>query len=278
MKRITLLLSLMIGVTAMAQELPQLSPRAKVEQRIGLTDFVLDYSRPSVRGRVIFGDLLPYGEVWRTGANMRSTFKVNHDIEIGGQKLQAGNYGLLTIPEKDSWAVIFSKNPEGWGESDYDKEEDVLRLEAKVNKKEETTETLWIGFDKLEAESGHFVIAFDDVEVRLPIEVKAEEMAWKNIMAEIEENPENAKAYRNAAGYAVKTNKKLDKAEEWIEKSISLDDSWYSHWVKAQVLHANGKTKEGKKSGEKAIEMGKKEKGDEFGYAKVLEEAMSKWK
>lgn len=267
-----------MGTVAFAQDLPQLSPRSTVKQRIGLTDFEIDYSRPSVRERKVFGELLAFDELWRTGANNRTTFTVNHDIEIGGKDLKAGTYGLLTIPGKETWTIIFSNNAEGWGEGDYAETEDALRLEAEVQYNNHVTETLLLGFDHLDAESGHFIIAFEKAEIHIPIKVNAMEMAWENIEKAIKETPEDARVLRNAAGYAVKTEKNLDKAEKWIEKSIEIKDSWYTHWVKAQVLHANGKTKEAKKSGKLAIEMGQKENGEDFKYAKVLEDEMKEWK
>lgn len=278
MKTITLLLSLVLGTTLIAQELPQLSPRSHVKQRVGLTDFEIDYSRPSVRDREVFGEMLPYDEVWRTGANSRTTFEVSHSIVIGEKELEAGKYGLLTIPGKEEWTIILTDNPKGWGEGDYNKENDVVRLKAKVQKLESKTETLWIGFDHMDTESAHFAIQFDDVRVAVPVKVHTEELAWKNIQTAIEEKPEDARVFRNAAGYAVKTGKKLDEAEEWIATSLELKESWYTMWVKAEVLHANGKTKEALKTGEKAIEMGKEANGDKFTYGESLTKEMKTWK
>ncbi len=118
------------------------SPPAEVSGTVEGTDITINYSRPSVKGRTIFGELEPYGKVWRTGANEATTFEVSNDVEIEGQPLPAGKYALFTIPTEDEWTVIFNKTPEQWGAYDYDEAEDALRVEVTPEETNEPTEML----------------------------------------------------------------------------------------------------------------------------------------
>ena len=118
------------------------SPPAEATGTVDGTDLTINYSQPSVKGREIFGDLVPYGEVWRTGANEATTFDVSNDVEIEGQALPAGKYALFTIPTEDDWTVIFNKTPDQWGAYDYDEAQDALRVEVTPEDAPETVEQL----------------------------------------------------------------------------------------------------------------------------------------
>ena len=118
------------------------SPPAEVSGTVEGTDITINYSRPSVKGRTIFGELEPYDKVWRTGANEATTFEVSNDVEIEGKSLPAGKYALFTIPTEDDWTVIFNKTPDQWGAYDYDEAEDALRVEVTPEETDEPTEQL----------------------------------------------------------------------------------------------------------------------------------------
>ena len=118
---------------ALAQlELPRVSPKATVSQTVGLTDVTITYCRPSVRGRTIWGGLVPYDEVWRTGANEATTITFTDDVTIDGNKLPAGTYGLFTVPGKDEWTVVFNKGAKQWGAYEYKQDQDALRIKVEA--------------------------------------------------------------------------------------------------------------------------------------------------
>jgi hypothetical protein len=124
-----IILSLLAACTAIysfGQKLPRTSPTAEVEQMIGLTEIEVKYSRPAAKGRTIFGDVVPFDEMWRTGANERSILELEDDVKIGGKELKKGKYGILTIPGKEEWSVILSTNTESWGTNDYDEKDNAL--------------------------------------------------------------------------------------------------------------------------------------------------------
>jgi hypothetical protein len=124
------------------------SPPAQVSEMIGSTAVTVDYSQPGVKGRTIWGELVPYGKVWRTGANEATTFEVNKDVKVEGENLPAGKYALFTIPEKDEWTIIFNSVPEQWGAYNYDNSKDILRVKVKPEKSSSTMERLTFTIDK----------------------------------------------------------------------------------------------------------------------------------
>ncbi|HLT45669.1 MAG TPA: DUF2911 domain-containing protein [Rubricoccaceae bacterium] len=150
---------------------PRQSPNAVVGQTIGTTDVLLTYGRPSVRGRVIFGDLVPYGEVWRTGANEATSFSVSKDVTIEGQPLPAGTYALVTIPTEERWTIVFNRAADQWGAFEYDESQDALRVEV-VPEAGPATEMMTFVFENVTDTSGDLVLYWD--EVRVPVTIGAE--------------------------------------------------------------------------------------------------------
>ncbi|HHG84464.1 MAG TPA: DUF2911 domain-containing protein [Bacteroidetes bacterium] len=265
-----------------AQELPQPSPAAKVEQRVGLTDVSVTYSRPSVKGRVIWGGLEAYDVMWRAGANSATLVAFSDDVKVNGHAIPAGKYAFYLTPSKGDWTVTINKGVENWGVGGYKEEEDVASFKVKPQVGP-MMESLQYSFENIKGNSADMVMAWEKVRIVFPIEVDVNGKAWTNIENAIAE----AKAdelwlvYRNSASFLAGANMKLGQAMTWIDKSISMHKSWYSHSVRAQVLHASGKTKEAIKSVEKAIVMGEadaKEKGKEFGYRKMMDDQLAKLK
>ncbi|MCB0429936.1 MAG: DUF2911 domain-containing protein [Flavobacteriales bacterium] len=265
-----------------AQDLPAPSPAAKVEQRVGLTGISVVYSSPAVKGRQIWGGLVPYGEVWRTGANKATQVTFSDDVTVAGQAVKAGSYALFTIPGESEWTVILSSNTEQWGSGSYKQEEDVLRIQATPSEVP-MRERMTFVFNNTTDKSTELTLEWEKLAVAIPIGVDVEAKAQKNI----EEALANAKAddwqvYRNAARYSVQSGKNLDKALDWINKAISIkNDSWLVHSVKADVLAALGKHKEAIESNKKAIELGEaeaKQNGEKFAYKSDLEKEIETWK
>jgi len=281
---IALMLMVVFTTTnVIAQELPQPSPAAKVEQRIGLTDVTVEYSRPSVKNRTIWGELVPFDVIWRTGANANTLVTFSDDVKVNGKALKAGTYSFFTIPAKGAdWKVMFNSVIDGWGEGKYKKENDVLTLSTKPIKGM-YQESLRFSFEKLTGTSGNLVLAWDIIAISLKIEVDVDTKAWANIDKAIAEITDENKAgvYRNAAKHSASTGKRLEEGLKWIDASIEAKSSWYSYWVKADVQHAAGDNAGAIKSANKAIELGEagaKESGKPFGYKDRLEKAITDYK
>lgn len=271
---------MMTANVAQAQELPKPSPAAKVEQRVGLTDLAIAYSRPGVKERVIFGELVKYDEMWRTGANASTLFATNDDIKVGGKELKAGEYAVLTVPGKTDWKVHFNTVTDGWGTGKYDAANDVLVISVKPASCE-MTESMEMGFSDLKPTSANMYLRWEKTMISIPIEVDVDAKAWENIMAAIDEKPEDDRVLRNAANYCAESGQKLEEGLTWINKSIEIKEHWYSYWVKADVLAAMKNSKEAIKAANKAIELGEaaaEESGKPFKYKGELEEAIAKWK
>jgi hypothetical protein len=280
---IALMLVLFFTTTnIIAQELPQPSPAAKVEQRIGLTDVTVVYSRPSVKDRTIWGDLVPFDEVWRTGANANTLITFSDDVKIAGQALKAGTYSIFTIPvQGGDWSIMFNSVTDAWGTGKYKKENDVLTLSV-TPIKGMYTESLRFSFEKLTKNSGNFVLAWDVVTIAMKLEVDVDAKAWINIDKAIAEVTDENKAgvYRNAAKHSAASGKRLEDGLKWINASIEAKSSWYSYWVKADVQHAAGDNAGAITSAKKAIELGEVGATAEkpFGYKERIEKAMAEFK
>lgn len=266
-----------------AQELPMPSPTATMQQRVGLTDIEVTYSRPGVKDREIFGELVPYGELWRTGANANTTIEFTTPVSFNGNQVPAGKYSLLTIPGEDMWTVILNKKNDMGGTSGYTEEMDVLRTEVEPMEISEV-ESFTIDINNLRSEGADLVMMWDETMVRVPIKVEVQEMAMANIAKALKEEPADKKwqVYRNAANYYYNNDMDMDMALSYMDKSLVANEkSWYSHWLKAEILAEKKMYKEAVKSAERAKAVGMqdaKEKGSEFGYAKMIDGSIDEWK
>jgi len=286
-KMIKIAAMLLVVITtsnAIAQELPQPSPAAKVEQRIGLTDVTVVYSRPSVKDRKIFGELVPFDKVWRTGANANTLITFTDDVKINGENLKAGTYSFFMIPSEKSpkWTVMFNSVIDGWGDGKYDKVNNVLKVGAET-RTISAHESMLFSFDNLTENSGELTLSWSTLAISVIIEVEVEEKSWANIKKAIAEvtDTDKASVYRNAAKYAASSKKNLPSGLGWINESIKAKEYWYSYWVKADVQHAAGDNKGAIESAKKAIELGEagaKESGKPFGYTDRLKKAITEYK
>lgn len=283
MKKTLLILSMagLMAAPSVAQDLPQPSPSATNMQRIGLTDFKIEYSRPGVKGRTIFGDLVPYDEVWRTGANKANQFTASTDFNFGSTEVPAGTYSLFSIPGEKECVLILNSETELWGTGDYDETKDVARVTVEVETEDESGERMEFWFSDITENGGDLNLMWDTYHVKVPLSVEVEERAMANIKMAIAEDPSWQK-YRNAASYCLNSGTNLEMGREWINESLANggDKSWYTYWVKAELLQASGETKSAKIVGEQAIKVGEetaKAEGKEFTYGPDLKEDMSKW-
>lgn len=264
-------LVMMLSADAQGLNTPQPSPTQTVKQNFGLSSIELSYSRPGVKGRKIFGDLVPYGNVWRTGANQATTLTFGDDVTIGGVKIKAGKYGLLTIPEKKSWTIIISKQTGVTSPADYKQDQDVVRVDAKTNATGDAIETFTIEFANVKPNTCDLEIKWDKTSVSLPISTDVE----TKVMAQIDQlmNKDN-RPYYNAAMYYMDNGKDLNQALSWFQKAAEMQPKafWIQHQL-ANCLAKLGKKDEAKAAAEKSKALAAEAKNDD--YVKLNEKLLA---
>lgn len=279
----TILATLAITLQVSAQEVPKPSPSASVTQRVGLNDITVDYSRPGIKNRTIWGDLVPYGELWRAGANKATSISFSAPAMINGNTVEAGSYSLFIQPEKDNmWTVVINGETELWGTSDYKKENDVARFPVDVSEVDWRTERLEYRFTEVDINTATLVMDWAGRQVIIRIESDPMEQVLTNIQRELDESKEEDKwkIYRNAASFAKDINLTA-KGIEWIDQSLKMKENWYSRWIYADLMAQKKDYKGAIKQAEMAIAVGKKaasEDGKEFKYEADLNEEIAGWK
>ena len=231
-----LLICLTIGMseTTAQLNLPASSPLQTIKQNIALSAITVEYSRPSAKGRIIFGDLVPYDKVWRTGANQSTKITFGGDMVVEGNRIQKGNYALYTIPGKTEWTIIFSKNTTWWGAYPYTETEDLLRFKVKSIALPSSVETFTINFDNSSANSTTMVLLWEKTRVPIVISADDDALAMKNIDEAM--SPEDNRPYIEAANYYYENNKDMNKALEWINKSIEMiPKAYWAILLKAKI-------------------------------------------
>lgn len=242
---ITLCVAVLIStgcITAQQIQMPQASPAARITQKVGLTDVTVNYSRPSTKGRKIFGELVPFGSIWRTGANGATTLNFTTDVFIAGNTVPAGEYALYSIPGKSSWTMILSKNTELWGSIGYDQSADVLRFTAKPEKLKKEQDTFEIRFENITDSGSDISLQWEKTRVDFRIETEVDPIVMAQIQEYVVENPDPAAGQLYAAANYYYTNDKdLDKAYSWISKSVDEDPQYWTVHLKAKIEAAMGK-------------------------------------
>ncbi|MCR6656306.1 MAG: DUF2911 domain-containing protein [Opitutus sp.] len=236
-------------------DFPAASPTAVIKQRAGLTDFEITYARPSAKGRAIFGGLVPYGEVWRTGANFATKISFNTPVKFEGKEIAAGTYELFTIPGRDEWTVILHKDKGEWGAYAYDAKDDVARVTVKPVALSQAVETFTIGFDALRDESATLTIAWDKtlVPVKLGFDVVGP-VVQQIEAAMASDSPQ--KPYFPAAIFYLDHNLDLNKALSWVDTAIQANpDAFYFYYHKARILAKLGNKTEAIATARKSIEV-----------------------
>lgn len=277
LKKLCLALGLLVSVYSVdAQNLntPQPSPTQTIKQNFGLSTIEINYSRPSKKGREVFGNLVPYDMVWRTGANAATTLTFGDEVKIGDTKVPAGKYGLLTIPGKDNWTVIISKQTDVTSPAAYKQDMDVVRVTVKPEMLPFSIETFTINVDDVKANSCLVGILWDNVYVGLPVSTDID----SKIMAQIKSAMENDnRPYFAAAMYYMESGKDLNKALEWLTKAA--DQNPGAFWVlyqKASCLAKLGKKSEAVETAKKSMDLATKaQNGD---YVKLNEDLIKSLK
>jgi hypothetical protein len=242
-------------------DFPQPSPAAVVKQRVGLTDIEVVYSRPSVRGRKIFGGLEKYGAVWRTGANSATTISFSTDVKLNGTAIPAGKYELFTIPNADEWTVIIHKNVSEWGAYSYDAKDDVARVTAKPVALPETIESFTIGLNDLRDESATLNLMWEKTRVPVKIEVDLVSKLVPQIEAVMASNAEK-KPYFQSAMFYLEHNLDLKKAAEWMQSAVAANpDAFYMSYHQARLLAKMGDKAGARAAAQHSMELAKKAGG-----------------
>ena len=264
MKR-TLLAGLFLSATLLSEaqlKTPAPSPTQNLRQDFGLGTIELSYSRPGVRGRKVYGDLVPYGQVWRTGANSATTISFTDEVIVGGKKIPAGKYGLLTIPGAKQWIVILSKQTNVTSPADYNADQDVVRVTVPTAKSKISTETFTISIHDIKATSCNLVLSWEKRSLSLPIQTEIE----GKIMASIEAAMKTEKPpYYNAAMYYMDNGKDLNQALVWFDKAIESNSSaFWIHYQRANCLAKLGKKAEAIAGAEKSKQLATEAKNGDY--------------
>ncbi len=256
--------------------LPRVSPKSVLTQTIGLTDMKVTYSRPGVKGRAIWGGLVPMNEVWRTGANEATTFETSDEITVAGQKLPAGTYSFFTIPANDEWTIVFSKATGAWGSFDYTEKNDAVRIKVKPQSAPHE-EWMSFTFDNLTPTGGELALRWEKMRVAVPITVDVNERAMANVKAAMASmKPDDWRTPFRAAQYFFGVDQNLPEAMQWAEKSVSIQQTYFNMSLLADMQMKAGKTKEALATAEKAVQIGKddKDKPD----TRPTEKKVAEWK
>ena len=250
------------SVNSQSIKMPPPSPPQTIKQDFGISSIELSYSRPGVKGRKVFGDLVPYGAVWRTGANDATTIDFADDVTIGTTKVAAGKYGLLTIPDKDSWTIIITKQTDVTNPANYKQESDVVRIAAKPTTMKDKMETFTMQFANVKSSTCELQIMWENTAVSLPISSDVETV----VMKEIDEamNKDN-RPYFQAALYYLNNGKDLNQAVTWFDKAIAQQpDGYWIYHQKANALAKLGRKDEAKATAQKSIELAKQANNDDY--------------
>jgi hypothetical protein len=280
MKKVLLSAAVMMLLvpSAFAQlKLPRVSPKASVMQTVGLTDVTVTYSRPGVKGRTIWGDLVPYDKVWRTGANEATSIVFSKDVTVNGKPLPAGTYSLHTIPGKTSWTVIFNRKAEQWGSYQYDATQDALRIDVAPTSGPHV-EWMTFSFPDVKTDSAQVELAWEKVRVAFTIGVDTTNQALAEIRKAMAGDVKEWNVPYGAASFVFNNNLE-NKAEamKWIDQSIAIKEVFWNLRLKAQMLAKDGKTKDAAAVGERAVAVGKSDPDAAEEVAK-LEKQISEWK
>lgn len=278
MKKIMLTAVFAFATLAMQAQVktPQASPSTKIEQVVGLTDVDIDYSRPSTKGRTVFGELVPYGKLWRTGANANTTITFSEDVTIDGKTLKKGKYALYTLPKADSWDVIFYADTDNWGlPENWDDAKVALRTTVKPETLNRKVETFTIGVNSVDNDSAFLELSWEKTIVAVKFEVPTQKTAMKSIEKTLA-GPSSSDFF-SSANYFYQSNGDLNKALTWVNKAVEMEKEapfWYLR-LKSLI-----QAKKGDKAG--AVETAKlslaaAEKAKNMDYVKMNKDSIAEW-
>lgn len=264
---------------APALVLPEASPAAQVSQKVGLTDIEVTYHRPAVHGRKIWGGLVPYGQVWRAGANENTVIAFSTPVRVGGAALPAGRYGLHMVPTPTAWTVIFSSQSHGWGSYSYDAKEDLARVQV-TPVPGEPTERLAYTFDDPSEQGVTLSLRWEKLRVPISVEVDTKAVVVQSLREQLrglhQFYPE---AWSGAAGWCARNDVNLDEAMTWVDRSLAMRESFTALRTKAALLDKKGDAKGAEALRAKALTVATEAEVNQQGYAllgqKKVDEALT---
>jgi tetratricopeptide (TPR) repeat protein len=279
LKKLTFIICFSIVSVLSAQvNHPKASPLSITAQEVGLTSIKVEYSRPAVRGRKIFGGLVPYGRIWRVGANASTKITFENDVTIMGNVLEKGTYALYAFPEVEEWEIVFHENLTHWGDGrkNYNPNEDALRVKLVPGETKSFQENFLITFDKIQHNSLNLLLRWANTEIRIPIKIDTGSLMEIELVKQLKDNP-TAQTYYEAARYYQEQHIKYGTALEYLKKAIELGgDTYYFHRVKSLVEAALGDFKTAISSAHKSMELAALQDKDEF--VRMNEKNIAKWK
>lgn len=279
MKQLVLFIGILAfaATTAFAQvKTPQPSPKVKVEQDFGLSTVTLEYSRPGVKDRTIFGDLVGYDKMWRTGANKNSMITFADKVSFGGTEVEPGTYAIFTKPGMTQWEVYLYTDTENWGTPDEWSDDKVAaKVMAKPMALKDKVENMTISLDNLKNDSASLCIAWDHVGVMVPLSLATDEMVMSTIEKTMS-GPEAGDLY-NAARYYRENGKDLNQALTWMKEAIAKRGELFWNTRQLSLIQADlGDYKGAIKTAERSLELSKEAEYDS--YIKFNEESIAEWK
>ncbi len=278
MKKIILLFSalmLTLGIHAQIKT-PQPSPFQKIEQRVGLTDVTLEYSRPSMKGRTIFGGLVPYDKMWRTGANANTKITFGDGVEIGGKTLAAGTYAIYTKPGTSNWEVYFYNDASNWGTPEkWDESKVAAMISVPTYPMPMNIETFTMSFDNLTNESALLGLLWEKTYVGVPIKFGTDKMVSDNIQKVM--NGPDSNDYYAAAVYYLESGKDISKSKNWIDKAIEMnkDPKFWQLRQKSLIYAKAGDKKGAIEAAKKSLELAKAAGNND--YIALNEKSLKEW-
>lgn len=272
MKKILLLSAIFCYSFISAQiKSPQPSPTATITQKVGVSNISVEYSRPGAKEREIFGGLVSYGKMWRTGANKATKITFNENCVFGGAKVKKGSYSLFTIPGEKEWTVVLNKNTELWGVGEYDEKNQVCSIVSKAIETKDFTESFTIDFGTFQSFSAIMSLKWANTKIDIKIESLAAKKLEKQYLELLTKGP-SASDYYNGAKFFADNTSEYEMALEWINTAIDKrPDAFWMQFHKARILKKMGNNKESISVAEGVIELAK-EKKDDYGYIKRSED------
>lgn len=275
MKHLILTFILGFSFIATAQELPARSPKSSVSQKVGLCNLTITYSRPSVKGRVVFDDLVPYGQVWRLGANECTRLDISSPITIGTTKIDSGSYALFLTPNKDgAWQFHINKDYTQWGSMAYDPIKNIAEHGVQPSPCEHT-ESFSIQFTDITNYGASIECKWATTKVKLPFTVDTDNEVLATIANAVAKGKELEQVHYRAANYYLQLKKDTKLALDHIEKSIAIEKDYYNLFLKAQILYEMGEGKQAKKLGKKAKKIASK--SGKPGWEDYMKRIMEDW-
>jgi hypothetical protein len=270
---LSVVLIFILSLTATGQEFrtPRPSPDATVSQNVGITTITIDYSSPGVKGRKIWGDLVPYGKIWRTGANEVTSITFSNPVKVNGNELPAGTYGIHTIPGENEWEIIFSKDTKVDDPMTYDENKDALHIKVKPEPNP-FTERMAFTITDMTDNSANVNLIWEKLKLPFKVEVNTQELTLQSAR-----NSADWGTLMSAANYCLQQNVNLDEGFKWIQASTLIDENYWNLRVLAQYFAKMDKKSDAIATMEKAIELGSKMENPPFDYDN-MKKMLADWK